>query len=275
LTQLEKALHRLVRRNYFNRNQYPPIVLEVEDGLNTIRAWIQHYKIFAQLAGFGMLLGLSLVELGRRIDALMASLKPLPGKKEIKTSRRIREQQKLCQSIDAMLDHIAGYVNPSQTHGKVICIALEEALYKAFERHVAQPHAKRIPMTISHRGDKTYIFPCADKDIYLHWVNDQRRFRNHVVNPLEDYAHATGHKPGCDKPKRYRLCGFRQHPRKTIMTGGNAEPFPIRMVQCAHCHQKFSLLPSFLPREKHFGIDLIGQVFEEHISLQSKHSSRP
>ncbi len=32
------------------------------------------------------------------------------------------------------------------------------------------------------------------------------------------------------------------------------------MVRCLSCGQRFSLLPSFIPREKHFSIDIIGQV---------------
>jgi hypothetical protein len=44
------------------------------------------------------------------------------------------------------------------------------------------------------------------------------------------------------------------------MKGGMTEEFPIRMVQCKHCGERFSLLPSFLPREKHFCIDIIGEI---------------
>ena len=34
------------------------------------------------------------------------------------------------------------------------------------------------------------------------------------------------------------------------------------MVECSECGQKFSLLPSFIPREKHFSIDIIGTVLQ-------------
>ena len=44
------------------------------------------------------------------------------------------------------------------------------------------------------------------------------------------------------------------------MPGGHKEEFRIRMVECSDCGQKFSLLPSFIPREKHFSIDMIGIV---------------
>ena len=34
------------------------------------------------------------------------------------------------------------------------------------------------------------------------------------------------------------------------------------MVQCLRCRRKFSLVPSFLPREKHFCLNIIGRVFD-------------
>ncbi|MCP4105008.1 MAG: hypothetical protein GY749_05660, partial [Desulfobacteraceae bacterium] len=42
--------------------------------------------------------------------------------------------------------------------------------------------------------------------------------------------------------------------------GGKQYEFPIRMIECADCGQRFSLIPSFLPREKHFSIDIFGRV---------------
>ncbi len=42
--------------------------------------------------------------------------------------------------------------------------------------------------------------------------------------------------------------------------GGKQETFKIRMIQCKNCGQKFSLVPSFLPREKNFGIEVIANV---------------
>jgi hypothetical protein len=49
------------------------------------------------------------------------------------------------------------------------------------------------------------------------------------------------------------------------MENGRQEKFRIRMVKCVECNEKFSLLPSFLPREKNFGIDLIGQVIRQMV----------
>ncbi len=80
---------------------------------------------------------------------------------------------------------------------------------------------------------------------------------------MNGYAHATGHKASCKGPKKYKLCGFRKNPRKTIMEGGGKqETFEIRMIQCNCCGQRFSLVPSFLPREKNFGIEVIANVCE-------------
>ena len=56
------------------------------------------------------------------------------------------------------------------------------------------------------------------------------------------------------------LCGYRENPRKTVMNTGKQDIFQIRMVKCKICKQRFSLLPSFLPREKNFGIEIIANV---------------
>jgi hypothetical protein len=65
------------------------------------------------------------------------------------------------------------------------------------------------------------------------------------------------------------LCGFRKNPRKTVMLTGKQETFAIRMVRCETCGQKFSLLPSFLPREKNFAIDVIAGVCRNLFLFQS------
>ncbi len=47
------------------------------------------------------------------------------------------------------------------------------------------------------------------------------------------------------------------------MVGGQHEHFPIRMVACVDCGRSFSLLPSFLAREKHVALEIIGHVVEK------------
>ena len=87
LTMLEKAIDRFIRQAYFNQNQYPEIITEIEDGLNTIRCWIQGYKLFADFPSFSMMLGLSINELGQMIVQLMGICKPVAGKKQVKKSK--------------------------------------------------------------------------------------------------------------------------------------------------------------------------------------------
>ncbi len=86
------------------------------------------------------------------------------------------------------------------------------------------------------------------------------KFRTEVVNRLGDYGQFTGHKASCKGDKGYWLQGFRQSDRKPIEEGGKQGCYPIRMVECIGCRQEFSILPSFLPREKHFSINIIGSV---------------
>jgi len=86
LTMLEKALDRLGRQNYHDRKQYPPLILEIEEWLNTLRCWIQDYKLYAELAIFSIQLGIAIEKLGDLIARLMKECKPSSGKKEIKKS---------------------------------------------------------------------------------------------------------------------------------------------------------------------------------------------
>jgi hypothetical protein len=159
-----------------------------------------------------------------------------------------------------MLGHIAEYLEKRQSD-TAIGNGLEKGLQKAFENYcVRKDEEKRNPM--SGRGEKTYIFACANKEEYLCLVNDKKRFSAEVVDKLSEYPHTTGHKPSCTGPKEYVLIGFRPHDRKVIMPTGQQEHFPVRRVKCKNCGERFSLLPSFLPREKHFTIDVIGQVFQ-------------
>jgi hypothetical protein len=161
-----------------------------------------------------------------------------------------------------MLEHIAQYLGERKINDTSISIAFEKALEKAFKKHCIEKHKKKIKFPVSQRGEKTYIFACANKEDYMSIIYDTPRFRTEVVNKLSKYSHLTGHKPSCNGTEGYNLIGFRRHSRKTIMNGGCQEKFPIRMIQCKNCGEKFSLLPSFLPREKHFGIDIIGHVFQ-------------
>jgi hypothetical protein len=89
LTMLEKALDRLGRQNYHNRKQYPQLILEIEEWLNTLRCWIQDYKSYADLASFSIQLGIAIEKLGNLIAQLIKECKPSSGKREIKKSIKL------------------------------------------------------------------------------------------------------------------------------------------------------------------------------------------
>lgn len=260
LSMLEKALNRVARNNYFSRAQYPEIFFEIEASLNTLRSWIEKYKVFCASPTFNSMLGMCLENLAQLIGQLIVTCSPVRGKKRIKKTRLIRQQERLFRSIAKMLESTEAYLSKLKSEETSMGIEFERALFKAFELHCRETYEKESRERISRRGEKTYVFPCSDKDDYKVLVNDRKRFRAEVVDKLNEYGHATGHKPTCNGERNYHLTGFRSSPRKVVLEGGKKEEFAIRMVQCTNCEEKFSLLPSFLPREKHFGIDIIGNL---------------
>jgi hypothetical protein len=269
ITMLEKALNRLMRRNYYSENQYPEIAKQIEQSLNTLRSWIHDYKIYDCLLGFNVGLSIAIKELGEMVEQLIELCKPLPGKRAAGRKQVSKEQMNLCRSIDSMLANIASYLDKTEVPNTIIGNAMERALQKAFEEYCTKTHERKSTIALSQRGEKTYIFPWADKKKYMLIVRDKKRFRIEVVEKFDKCFHTTGHKPSCKGPKKYYLIGFRNNDRKIVMAGGNVEQYPIRMIQCVECKEKFSLLPSFLPREKHYSIDLIAHVFQ-NIALFSQ-----
>jgi len=99
LTMLEKALNRLMRRCYYSRNQYPQIVLDVEDMLSELRAWLQGYRDFSFLAGFSLLPGLTIKNLADMIETLMVECRPLRGKKEIKKNNVYKSRRPFANQL--------------------------------------------------------------------------------------------------------------------------------------------------------------------------------
>ena len=146
------------------------------------------------------------------------------------------------------------------TPDNIMSNALENGIAASFDANVVVTFARRIKNLVSQRGDNTYIFPWKDVEGYSSLIRDRKRFHAEVIEKLCEHGHLTGHKSRCRGQQGYTLCGYRENPRKTVMSSGKKETFPIRMAQCRGCGQKFSLLPSFLPREKNFGIDIIGNV---------------
>ena len=197
---LEKALERVLRRNYYNEDQYPPLALEIEEQIKVLRGWIEDYELYSSLQSFRVQVGLAMKELESKIGQLMALCKPSAGKKRIKRSQQVQEHLELGQSIDAMLEHIAEYLE-KRSSDTVIGDELEKALQKAFENYCLNKKDEEKSPPLSGRGEKTYIFACANKEEYLCLVNDKRRFATEVVDKLNEYSHATGHKPSCSEHK--------------------------------------------------------------------------
>ncbi len=132
---------------------------------------------------------------------------------------------------------------------------LEKAVLKAFEVHCSRKIEKETEEIASDRGEKTYIFPWDDPDGYVELVGDRGKFKTEVAEFLEKNAHATGRKPHCKDSSGYRLCGFRQKPRRTFAVEGRrefkkklrqAESFPDR--DCTlHIFRAMANARNFLP----------------------------
>ena len=130
---------------------------------------------------------------------------------------------------------------------------------KSFDKDILLPFQRKVRFHIIERGEKTYIFRWSDAETYHSFIDDVVNFREKVLPGLPKGDNALGHKPGCKGCKKYVLAGKRKNPRKTIV-GEKKQTFGIRMAKCTICDQRFSLLPSFLPREKNYGMDTIGIV---------------
>jgi len=260
LAMLQKALDRLGRLNYFGREQYPPVFLAVEDTVNDIREWLRENRIYCSLQMLYQSLNGLIETLTDMICKLWDTCKPKPGKKEVKRTRRTREKKSLFKSIDTMVSNIRKSIEGSLCSDTLIAVELERAVSAAVDEIVVKKFTEKINNIVSQRGEKTYVFPCKSGEEYSILVRDKKRFISEVVDKLDIYSHPTGHKPSCSGVNKYTLCGFRKNPRKTRTKTGKQEVFDIRMVRCECCRQKFSLLPSFLPREKNFDIDIIGNV---------------
>ena len=263
LTMLEKALERLARQCYYDRQQYPKIFLEIENYINLIRSWLRDNEIFSSAKAFYVSLSIAFESLRMMISQLWKICKPKTGKKGIKKSRRDREVEKIHQTSTSMMDNISQHIESAKNNVHTIGIALEKGVLRSFDQTIIQnlKGLKDLEDLIAKRGGQTYIFPWKVKDTYPDFVKDTKRFHIEVFDKLDEYTHHTGHKPDCSGPKEYHLDGFRKNPRKTIMNGGEQETYPIRMIRCKKCKKRFSLVPSFLPREKNFGIEIIGNVY--------------
>lgn len=258
LSMLEKEMERIARRNYHSPTQYPEIFFEIEFTIKRIRSWIKIHMAFCGVSILIDMLSGLLKKISMLVSDLVIECIPVKGKKKVSKIRLIRERKRIENSVNNMLGHIEKYLAELNPSGTEIEAGLEEALLQAFERHFSG--TDKIRFCVSGRGEKTFVFPWSDKKDYQSLVQNKKRIRSEVVDQLEQYPCTEGHKPGCKCSGRYQLKGFRSNERKVVMEGGKQESFPIRMIECSDCKQRFSLLPSFLPREKHFGIDIIGNI---------------
>ena len=272
LTMLEKSLDRLARQCFHDPKQYPDVFHEIEECINVIRSWLNKMEIFQSLQFIHVTLSTLIDELSRLISQLWETCKPSKGKKGISKTQRDRQSFRIINSSRSMIDSITRKLSSVKSDDSTVSIALEIGMLKYFEKSIIKNLKNKMQNLISKRGDQTYIFPYDDIQNYDALVKDNKEFRVQVLDRLDEYAHHTGHKPTCSGPKEYILFGSRGNPRETIMSGGKKKIFPIRMIQCKKCKQKFSLVPSFLPREKNFGIEIIGHVYRNlyrfNLSLQ-------
>ena len=260
ISMLEKAFDRLKRKNWYDEKQYPEIIVRLDFLLIGIRSWIKAYRAFCGVSTFIWLLGACVDRIGELISALLTECTPAKGKRKEKKSRSERESARILESLCTMVENMAERVDSLKPSNTPVGEEIEKALTESFERHLTQEIKSENREPISKRGKKSIVFPCSDPDHYLEGVNDRKKFKDEVVKIIPSLGHFWGHKEGCNGDKGYRLRGFRGNPRKTFMKGRGKITIPIRMVECLECGEKFSLLPSFLPREKNFCIEIIGDT---------------
>ena len=100
LSMLEKASDRLARLNYHRRSQYPAIVIEIESALTAFRSWVENYSIFSGTDAFNRAFGLWADTVGMLIADLITECTPTKGKKRVKKSRLIYQQENLRKTIE-------------------------------------------------------------------------------------------------------------------------------------------------------------------------------
>ena len=162
LTMLEKALDRLGRLNYLERNQYPPIFLTVEETINKIKVWIREHRHFSSLKVLYQSLIEFLATLTQLVEELWDSCKSKPGKKGIKGFRKLMEKQSIFKSIRTMISNIEKSIQSWMDSATAVGIAIEKGATQALIQNVINGFVARIKDLVSQsgRGEKTYVFPC-------------------------------------------------------------------------------------------------------------------
>ncbi len=260
MTAIEKGFNRFVRSKYSSPTQYPSIISIIKETIDNSQKWLENRKeIVGKCVGVYVIIFTLIGELESLINQLRDILKPKKGAKLSGKKQRIRDQENLTRSITLAIEKVSKILNDLKIDDTEIREAFEKGLEKSFDKDILCAFRRKIKHHITERGKKTYIFPWADPEGYHAFIEKKEQFRVKVVDKLPKGKDAPGHKASCKGPKKkYVSCGKRSNPRKTILHGGQSGIFDIRMVECVECGQRFSLLPSFLPREKNYGMDLIG-----------------
>ncbi len=81
LNQLDKALDRLKRQNYFDSQQKDPLFDQIELAIETMRQWIRNYRVFKELNSFYIALSLCIKEICELVNFLAKKVVPVKGKK--------------------------------------------------------------------------------------------------------------------------------------------------------------------------------------------------
>ena len=262
LIMLEKSINRLVRQNYFNRNQINENVKLVDDSIKNTRKWILAYKSFYNVPSYKVLVSRTIEELVKLVNLLIDNCLPVSGKKQGSKKRKKAECQKLCRSIEKILDNLTSYFPkcPDSKLAEDLVIFVMKEFQEWCEEN--EKLLEKIKFSYSKRGNQTGIIPFSDEKCYDEKILDKKWFKQNVLPSVDQFLPDDGHKADCKKEDRqFRLKGFRPKPRKPILQGCK-ENKQIRQVQCKNCGKIFSILPSFIAREKHYGVDVIGTVLE-------------
>ena len=261
LTMLENAVERLIRQNFTTPGQAPKVYKLTIETIAETRSRILSYKHFGNVPTYIALVISTIDDLKKFVSDLIVSCPCGNGKKQKSNKRKESERNNLVDSIEEMLSKLRKYFFPENT-GTAIDEALSDSILKEFKNWCEKHITKLVATSISGRGKQTCIFPFMDIDKYLSNIFDKNWFKTRVLKSLSQFVPEAGHKKCCNKKNRtYRLKGFRPNNRKVIIPGEKKD-VPVRMIQCKNCGKIFSVLPSFISREKHYSADLIGQVLE-------------
>jgi hypothetical protein len=258
---LEKAIDRLIRQNFLHDNQIPVIVQTAKNTIAESRIHIQSYKHFGNVPSYITLVTTMLEELSVIVADLIKFCPCGAGQKQRSKTRKEVERHNLIHSIKKMLNRLKSYYS-TKTTGTEMAEHISESFLIDFKKWCEEHIKSASVKCISGRGSQTCIFPLMDIDLYMSKISNNEWFKRKILAKIGRFVPESGHKDNCDVSKRkYRLKGYRPNNRQVIVPGRKLDT-PVRMIQCTECKKVFSVLPSFISREKHYSINLIGRVLE-------------